>query len=151
MVKIDPTPHACDCLSPFRSVFENRSLALVVELINAHGLDFMLGVDAKLFFNEVLHRKTVAIPPKTPLHLFSFHGLVAWDNIFYGRRNKMTKVWQTSCKRRAVKKHKFLSLVALLNRLFKSLVLLPKFQDFFFLLGKICFRINRLIHDFASQ
>ena len=147
VVKIDPSSHTGHGLAPFAGVAEHDLAAVLVELCNAVVLDLLLAGDLELLLHLVFNRKSVAVPSEAAVNQLSLHGHIAWINIFYSTRNKVSEVRKSSGKRRAVVEYIFIASFPLLQRLLENIILFPEFKDRFLHLRKINFWIYRVVQN----
>ena len=151
VVEIDPAAHTGHSLAPFAGVAEHDLAAVLVELCNAVVLNLLLAGDLKLLLHLVFYRKSVAVPSEAAVNQLSLHGHIAWINIFYSTRNKVSEVRKSSGKRRAVVEYIFIASFPLLHRLLENIILFPEFKDRFLHLRKINFRIYRVVQNILQN
>ena len=151
VVKIDPAAHTGHSLAPFAGVAEHDLAAVLVELGDSVVLDLLLSGDLELLLHLVFYRKSVAVPSEAAVNQLSLHGHIAWINIFDSTRNKVSEVWQSCCKRRAVVEHIFACSFPLLHRLLENIILFPEFKDSFLHLRKINFRIYWVVQNILQN
>ena len=134
IIEIDPTGLTSHIFAPLVGVFENRSAAIVVELIDAESLDLGATRNAKLAFSLNLGGKTVGIPAEATLNTKTAHRLIARHCVFGITSQKVTIVWQTVSERRAVIKDELRCVLVfqLVNRCLKSLIFRPKIKNLLF-------------------
>jgi len=107
VVEIYPAAQAGDNGPPFVDIAEHRSPAGLVEFGDAEFLYIGLGVEAKLFLDEVFHRKAMAVPAEATVYLKALHGFIAGNNVFYGAGHEMSEVGKPGGEWWAVVEHEF--------------------------------------------
>ena len=89
-------------------------------------------LDADLFFDFDLHRKSVGVPSRLPMHLISAHGLVPAERILQRPRHHMVNSRFAVCRGRAFVKCIERFSLAGGNASVEDIILFPEFQNFFF-------------------
>jgi hypothetical protein len=82
-------------------------MAGFVEFCHSVALDIGFGIEAELFFDEIFHRESMAVPAKAPFDAVASHGFISGNNIFNRTRDKMAKMRQASSKGGSVVKYEF--------------------------------------------
>ncbi len=88
----------------------------------------------------------MTIPSKATRHVRTTHCLIARNNILNRAGHKVTKMWQSSCKRGTVKENIRLPLRTLRHRLLKHPAFPPKGENTPLLRDKINLWVHRRIH-----
>ena len=136
MLEIDPTCLTVHVVLPLVGVLEHGGTAGIIELVDAHFLDLVDGVDAEFLLGFQLSRQTVRIPTEHTIDPVALHGLVTRNHILGVTGQQVAVMRQTVGERRAVEEHEFvLAVIAgrtAFNGLLESVVLLPIIKDGFF-------------------
>ena len=77
--KINPASLPCDIGSPVLGVFQNRGLAVSVELINPVLFNLWSARNTQLPLCLNLGRKTMGVPAKAALNAIALHGFEPWN------------------------------------------------------------------------
>ena len=78
----------------------------------------------------------MAVPAKAALYLFSLHGLVTGNNVFYSAGNKMPKMGQSCSERGAIVKNEFLFTIPLGDGFLEDPVIFPNWKKKSYLSGR---------------
>ncbi len=109
---------------------------MFIEDVNPAFHDGRRSGQAELLLGQGLNGQAVAVPAKSPFDIASAHGLVAWNDVLNRPGQQVAIMRQASGKWRAVVKYVRWRVLAPFQGLGENVVLFPKFQDFFFQLGK---------------
>ena len=146
VVHVSPEANLAGEFLPHALVLPNGFLTLTDEWLDAVLLDLLLTVDAELFLNLKLNRKTVSIPACLTDDLVPLHGLISRDHILDNTGKNVADVRLTVRCRRSVIKCICRKLLLLVYTLLKYLVLVPKLKYLIFVLGKVKFCGNLVVH-----
>ncbi len=129
MLEVDPARLAVHVVLPLVRVLEHGRAAGVVELVDAHFLDLVDGVDAQFLLGLELGRQTVGVPAEHTVDAVALHGLVARDDVLRVAGQQVAVVRQAVGERRAVEEDEFVLAVVpgrtAFDGLLEGVVLLP--------------------------
>ena len=104
-VHVHPVAHLTREVVPLRGVAHHRLAACVVVFLDRQlGADVFFG-DAELLFHAQLHRESVGVPSRFPLHTVSFQRLEPAENVLDGPRHHVVNARLSVGRRGAFKKH----------------------------------------------
>ena len=141
MFQIDPVTHLLCKIVPLVLVLHHRFTALRVVVFDGDFLSNVVFGDTKFFLHLKFHREAVCIPSAFSFYLIALQCFEAAENIFHRARHHMMDAGRAIRGRRALIKRKGLFSVAVADRLFKNLILLPKRPHFLRYLRKIQFLV----------
>ena len=140
MLEIDPTCLTVHVVLPLVGVLEHGGTAGIIELVDAHFLDLVDGVDAEFLLGFQLSRQTVRIPTEHTIDPVALHGLVTRDDVLGIAGQQVAVVRQAVGERRAVEEDEFvLAVVAgrtAFDGLLEGVVLVPVVKHGFLKLGE---------------
>ena len=102
MVEIDPTTQPRDGAAPLGHVTPDDAAAGIVVAGHTQLLDNVCRRRTKLFVDLVFDWQAVAVPAKAALDIAALHGPVARHDVFDGRADQMTVMWQSGREGRTV-------------------------------------------------
>ena len=129
VLEVDPARLTVDVILPLIGVLEHGGTAGIIELVDAHFLDLVDGVDAQFLLRLKLCGQTVGIPAEHTVDLVALHGLIARNHILGVTGQQVAVMRQAVGERRAVEEHEFvLAVVAgrpAIDGLLEGIVLVP--------------------------
>ena len=126
VVEVEPEADAVGELDPLADVPVAGLLALLVELVDAVGLDVLLGLEAQLLLDLHLDRQPVGVPAALADHPVAAHRLVAREEVLEGARQHVVQPGEAVGGRGAFVENPVVGLRALVNRALKDVLLLPE-------------------------
>ena len=140
MFEINPTGLTVDVILPLVGVLQHGGTAGIIELVDAHFLDLVDGVDAKLLLGFQLSGQAVGIPTEHAVDSVTLHGLVARNHVLGVAGQQVTVVRQTVRERRAIEEDELvLAVIAgrpAIDGLLEGVVLIPVVEHRFLQLGE---------------
>ena len=102
MIEIDPAGLPGDVVLPLVRVSQHRRSTGLIELLDAHLLDVILGFQPELGHRLELGGQPVAVPAEPPLHVATAHRLEAGDDVLDVAGQQVPVVRQPIGERRSV-------------------------------------------------
>ena len=146
ILHIRPIPDTIGHFLPLVGVFPNGFLTFFDKRLDAVLFDFLLTVDAELFFDFQFHGQTVSIPTRFAQNVITLHRLVARDNILHNASENVSDMRFTVRSGRTVIKTEFGITFVLFYALFKNVLLFPKSENLLFAINEIQICFNRFVH-----
>ena len=146
IVHVSPEAYDAGEFLPHGFVLPDAFLTFLDKGSNAVLFDLLFALDADLFLNFQLHRKSVGVPAGLSGDLISLHRAVTRHHVLDDSCQNMTDVRLSISRGRAVIEHICRAALALLHALFKNLIVLPEFQCVVFSLHEIQVRIYLFVH-----
>ena len=144
MLHVGPAADARDYLFPFPCVGENARAAGLIEFRNTIFLDVLFVLKSELFFDDILYRKSVTIPPPHARHMVAAHRPVARYDVLDDACHDMAVVRKAGRKRRAIVENVLAIRRVLFERFLENIPFFPECECFFLARGDI--RLLALFH-----
>ena len=137
VLHIHPITHFVGKVFPLFGELHHVLAACGIIFGNGDSLTDIFFGNAERFFHTQFHRKPVCVPPGLTLHLETFHGFVAAENILNGASHYMVNTRHTVGRGRSFEKHERRTTFTFCHTLGENLVFVPFLQHFLIYFRKV--------------